>query len=87
MDEPLSNLDKETSDEIRSYIRTLIRQYNSTCIYVSHNIIDAVNLADSIFVMNEGKLVGEFTPEEFLRSNNEVVNKLKADLPHEKESK
>ena len=87
MDEPLSNLDKETSDEIRNYIRTLIRQYNSTCIYVSHNIIDAVNLADSIFVMNEGKLVGEFTPEEFLRSNNEVVNKLKADLPHEKESK
>ena len=87
MDEPLSNLDKETSDEIRSYIRTLIRQYNSTCIYVSHNIIDAVNLADSIFVMNEGKLVGEFTPEEFLQSNNEVVNKLKADLPHEKESK
>ena len=87
MDEPLSNLDKETSDEIRSYIRTLIRQYNSTCIYVSHNIFDAVNLADSIFVMNEGKLVGEFTPEEFLQSNNEVVNKLKADLPHEKESK
>lgn len=87
MDEPLSNLDKETSDEIRNYIRTLIRQYNSTCIYVSHNILDALNLADTIFVMNEGKLVGEFTPEEFLQSNDEVVNKLKVDLPHEKESK
>ena len=87
MDEPLSNLDKETSDEIRNYIRTLIRQYNSTCIYVSHNILDALNLADTIFVMNEGKLVGEFTPEEFLQSNDEVVMKLKSDLPHEKESK
>ena len=87
MDEPLSNLDKETSDEIRNYIRSLIRQYNSTCIYVSHNILDALNLADTIFVMNEGKLVGEFTPEEFLQSNDEVVNKLKVDLPHEKESK
>lgn len=87
MDEPLSNLDKETSDEIRNYIRTLIRQYNSTCIYVSHNILDALNLADTIFVMNEGKLIGEFTPEEFLQSNDEVVNKLKVDLPHEKESK
>ena len=87
MDEPLSNLDKETSDEIRNYIRTLIRQYNSTCIYVSHNILDALNLADTIFVMNEGKLVGEFTPEEFLQSKNEVVMKLKSDLPHEKESK
>ena len=87
MDEPLSNLDKETSDEIRNYIRQLIRENNSTCIYVSHNILDALNLADTIFVMNEGKLVGEFTPEEFLQSNNEVVNKLKVDLPHEKESK
>ena len=87
MDEPLSNLDKETSDEIRNYIRTLIRQYNLTCIYVSHNILDALNLADTIFVMNEGKLVGEFTPEEFLQSNDEVVMKLKSDLPHEKESK
>ena len=87
MDEPLSNLDKETSDEIRNYIRTLIRQYNSTCIYVSHNILDALNLADTIFVMDEGKLVGEFNPEEFLQSKNEVVNKLKVDLPHEKESK
>lgn len=87
MDEPLSNLDKETSDEIRNYIRTLIRQYNSTCIYVSHNILDALNLADTLFVMNEGKLVGEFTPEEFLQSKNEVVMKLKSDLPHEEESK
>ena len=87
MDEPLSNLDKETSNEIREYIRQLIREHNSTCIYVSHNIFDALNLADSIFVMNEGKLVGEFTPEEFLRSKNEVVMKLKVDLPYEEKSK
>lgn len=86
MDEPLSNLDKETSDEIRNLIRQLIREYNATCIYVSHNILDALNLADSIFVMNEGKIIGEYSPEEFLKCNNEVVMKLKADLPHEKES-
>ena len=87
MDEPLSNLDKETSDEIRNFIRQLIRENNSTCIYVSHNIFDAVNLADSIFVMNEGKIVGEFSPEEFLQSKDEIVMKLKADLPHEEEIK
>ena len=86
MDEPLSNLDKETSDEIRNYIRQLIKENNSTCIYVSHNIFDAVNLADYIYVMNEGKIVGEYTPEEFLKSHEEVVMSLKADLPHEEES-
>ena len=87
MDEPLSNLDKETSDEIRNYIRQLIKENNSTCIYVSHNIFDAVNLADYIYVMNEGKIIGEYTPEQFLKSHEEVVMSLKADLPHEEESK
>ena len=86
MDEPLSNLDKETSDEIRNYIRQLIKENNSTCIYVSHNIFDAVNLADYIYVMNEGKIVGEYTPEEFLKNHEEVVMSLKADLPHEEEN-
>ena len=87
MDEPLSNLDKETSDEIRNYIRQLIKENNSTCIYVSHNIFDAVNLADYIYVMNEGKIIGEYTPEEFLKCQDEDVMSLKADLPHEEESK
>ena len=87
MDEPLSNLDKETSDEIRGFIRQLIRENNSTCIYVSHNIFDALNFADCIFVMNEGKIIGEFSPNEFLQSKDEIVMKLKADLPHEEESK
>ena len=87
MDEPLSNLDKETSDEIKNYIKSLLKETNATCIYVSHNITDALFLADSIFVMNEGKLVGEYSPKEFLKCNNDIVMKLKVDLPHETESK
>ena len=87
MDEPLSNLDKDTSNEIRLLIKDLVKKYNTTCIYVSHNITDALSLADYIFVLNEGKLVGEYTPEQFLKSNEEVINYLKADLPHEEESK
>ena len=83
MDEPLSNLDKETSEQIRVYIKKLLTESKSTCIYVSHNITDALYLADHIFVLNEGKLIGEYTPKEFLNSDNEVISKLKTDLPHE----
>lgn len=83
MDEPLSNLDKETSDDIKKYLKTLLNEAKSTCIYVSHNITDALYLADYVFVMNEGKVVGEYTPKEFLKCDNEVVSKLKVDLPHE----
>ena len=87
MDEPLSNLDKETSDEIKRYIKQLLDETNATCIYVSHNISDALYLADSIFVMNDGKIIGEYTPKEFLKCDNEIVSKLKVDLPHDTESK
>ena len=86
MDEPLSNLDKETSSEIRLYIMSLLKKYKTTCIYVSHNISDALSLADHIFLLNEGKLVGEFTPSEFLKSDNKIAESLKVDLSHEKES-
>lgn len=83
MDEPFSNLDKQISNDIRLLIKSLIQKYNITCIYVSHNISDALSLADSIFVINEGKLVGEYEPDEFLKPQNEVVESLKVDLPHE----
>lgn len=86
MDEPLSNLDKEVSEEVRLLIKELVDEYKTTCIYVSHNITDAVALADSIFVMDKGKIIGEFAPDEFLDSHDPVVETLKVDLPHEKES-
>lgn len=86
MDEPLSNLDKETSDEIKRYIKSLLEETKATCIYVSHNITDALFLADTIFVLNEGRLVGEYTPKEFLKCDDEIVSKLKVDLPHETKS-
>ena len=86
MDEPLSNLDKEVSEEIRSLIRDLVDKYKATCVYVSHNITDAVSLADYIYVMDKGKIIGEFTPDEFLDSHDPVIESLKLDLPNEKES-
>ena len=87
MDEPLSNLDKQTSEEIRRYIKDLLKESKATCIYVSHNMVDALFLADKIFVLDEGKLVGEYDPREFLSSKNEVILKLTMDLPNETESK
>lgn len=86
MDEPLSNLDKEVSEEIRQLIKELVKEYKTTCIYVSHNITDAIALADYMYVMDEGKIIGEYTPVNFLKSSNPVVDALKMDLHYEKES-
>ena len=40
-------------------------------------------LADLIHVFDQGHFIGTFTPKEFLESDNEVVESLKADLKHE----
>lgn len=85
MDEPLSNLDKDTSDEILHYIKALVKECRSTCIFVSHNILNATTLADYIYLMEEGKIVNEYTPQEFLSSQDEAVLKIKVGLKHEKE--
>ena len=45
-------------EDVTSYIKDLIHDTNATCIYVSHNITDALSLADTIFVMNEGNIIG-----------------------------
>lgn len=86
LDEPLSNLDKETSEDIKQLIKELVLENKTTCIYVSHNINDALNLADAIFVMDQGKIIGEYTPKQFLDSKEPIIESLKVDLPHEKES-
>lgn len=83
MDEPLSNLDKETAEDILHFIKQLIKENHSTCIYVSHNISHAITLADKIFLMQEGKIVGEYTPEEFIDSQDEAALKIKVGLAHE----
>ena len=83
MDEPLSNLDKETAEDILHFIKQLIKENHSTCIYVSHNISHAITLADKIFLMQEGKIVGEYTAEEFIDSQDEAALKIKVGLAHE----
>ena len=42
----------------------------------THNIEQATSLADYIYVINEGKLEGVFTPKEFISSDNKIVNSL-----------
>ena len=42
----------------------------------THSIEEATAIADNIYVLNEGKLVGVYTPQEFVKSNNEIVKSL-----------
>jgi multiple sugar transport system ATP-binding protein len=61
-DEPLSNLDAQLRDEMRSEIKRLHRELGTTMIYVTHDQIEAMTLADRIVLLREGKIEQAGTP-------------------------
>lgn len=61
-DEPLSNLDAKLRAELRLEIKKLHRTLNSTMIYVTHDQIEALTLADRIAVMKDGIIQQLDTP-------------------------
>jgi len=55
-DEPLSNLDAKLRVQMRTEIRELHQRLNSTSVYVTHDQIEAMTMADQIVVMREGHI-------------------------------
>ena len=55
-DEPLSNLDAKLRVQMRTEIRELHQRLNSTSIYVTHDQIEAMTMADQIVVMRDGRI-------------------------------
>lgn len=57
MDEPLSNLDARLREEVRDEIRSLAKNLSITVLYVTHDQVEAMALADRIAVMSDGKIL------------------------------
>jgi ABC-type sugar transport system ATPase subunit len=62
LDEPLSNLDAKLRVQTRTEIKRLLRRFSITSLYVTHDQVEAIALADQIVVMHQGKIeqVGTF---------------------------
>jgi len=67
-DEPLSNLDAELRTRLRVELKELHRELGTTMIYVTHDQLEAMTLADRIAVVRDGELQQVGTPEELYRS-------------------
>ncbi len=63
-DEPLSNLDAALRVEMRSQIARLHRELQATMIFVTHDQVEAMTLADRIVVLNAGRIEQIGTPRE-----------------------
>jgi iron(III) transport system ATP-binding protein len=64
LDEPLSNLDANLRGDMRFEIRRLHDEFHDTSIYVTHDQLEAMTMADRIVVMNLGRIEQIGTPEE-----------------------
>ena len=64
MDEPLSNLDAKLRVSTRAQIKNLQHELKTTTIYVTHDQIEAMTLADRVVVMNRGVIQQVGTPTE-----------------------
>jgi iron(III) transport system ATP-binding protein len=64
MDEPLSNLDARLREEVRDEIRHLATKLGITVLYVTHDQVEAMALADRIVVMSQGKILQTGSPKE-----------------------
>jgi multiple sugar transport system ATP-binding protein len=66
-DEPLSNLDAKLRTQMRTEIKKLHAKVQSTVIYVTHDQVEAMTLADRIVIMRDGHIEQVGTPEEVFK--------------------
>ncbi len=68
MDEPLSNLDALLRLEMRAELKGVLAHSKTTTIYVTHDQVEAMSLADRIAVMNGGRIVQAASPVDVYRN-------------------
>lgn len=67
-DEPLSNLDAKLRGQMRAELALMSQRVKKNMIYVTHDQIEAMTLADRIVVMNGGHIQQQGTPEELFKN-------------------
>ena len=70
LDEPFSNIDARLRNELMVEIRGLLKQFNTTAIFVTHNKDEVFTFADKMAVMAEGKLLQFDSPNTICQQPN-----------------
>lgn len=66
LDEPLSALDWETRRQLQDDLKRIIKQFDVTTLYVTHDVTEVYKLADYVVVIESGRIVKQGTPEDVL---------------------
>jgi len=73
MDEPFGALDPLTRLEMQQMMRSLLQRFHKTVLLVTHDLDEALYLADRIVLLDSGRTIANLTPEEFLHSTQPEI--------------
>ena len=68
MDEPFGALDPVTRDVLQDEVKALQEKFGITIVFVTHDMDEAIKMADVIVFMEDGKIVQQATPSEMVRN-------------------
>ncbi len=81
LDEPFSNLDLALKSKLRKEISKITKQVGITLVFITHDIFDAIDIADEIVFLKEGNIIQNSATKNFIRnSKDEEINKMISDL-------
>ncbi len=75
MDEPFGALDPLTRAEMQTMLKDLLKRVGKTTLIVTHDLEEALYLADRVVLLEAGKIVADLASGEVRTSGNEAVQK------------
>jgi osmoprotectant transport system ATP-binding protein len=85
MDEPFGALDPVSRTELQREFRALASRLGKSIVFVTHDVREAIFLGSRIALLAEGRLIGEYAPDEFLRSTEPEARAFAASYGLERE--
>ena len=81
LDEPFSNLDTELKSKLRKDVRNIIKDIGTSSIFITHDILDALDIADEIIFMDNGKIIRQCLIEDVFKDiKDEKIEKNMVEL-------
>lgn len=80
-DEPLTGQDPIAKGVILQLIKRLNDALGLTSILVSHDVAEALSIADYVYIVSDGKVIGEGTPDEIRHNTNSAIQQFIQGLP------
>ena len=80
LDEPFSNLDVGLKSDLRKEIQSIAKELNTSLIFITHDLYDAIEIADKIIFLKDGIMLQNSPVSDFVNTENEEIKKMISNL-------